>query len=1154
MLKKFLTLFKPSRSEAIPHTLVNNTTDTLPNKELPTTTAAISKTSGYMIGDWIAQRYQVQQRLEGGMGYVYIAKDFQQDILFAIKQPKPQVLGTPEISHRFIKEANTWITLGMHPHIANCYFVRNIDKLPTIFIEYVKGGDLSQWIQAHPQRTLKTTLNMAIQFCHGMEKAHSLGIIHRDIKTKNILVTQYGQLKVTDFGVSSVQYHYDPQLSLQSIPKDFSLDSASIFDTQCSSILGTLAYSAPEQWQHPQRRSSNNSEGVWFDSDIFSFGICLWELFLGYRPYHTTYQLTIDSLPYRDKHFDTLATPLQNLLLRCISIDRTKRYQHFSHLRVALNKVYRHCFDQDAPDFILPVYHTEADTFNNQGYSSLQLNDSKQGISFFKKALQLDKTHLQANYNFSLLQWRAAKIDDTKLLRRLKDCLYNPVTDKKLYQQLQEYIHKERLQPTEYTDEKYHFDVIRPLALFKITHQAIIYLYINTQTDKWLFTHSPTTLHYWDKKTQIGHLIKAHTENITALTTFKQGNFAISAGLDKAIRFWALNTQDCLKSITHQCQHVYSLSVSPYYDFVLFSGAHSTLKQWDLQTGKIIQNFNSYDKGTNVAHQGSILCTALDLQHNHVFSGGEDAKLVIWQMETGKPVRTYLEHRAAILCLAYDTSTDMLYSGSADNSIKIWEKEAFSSRHTLTGHTAPITQLFLLKKYLLSFSKEESAFKLWDKRNRRCLSTVQEPGLLCLAVSEQDLIIAASTLSGEIKQWLIQLRYPFKAPLQLTPSRNFYYFQQRYQALQHCLQEVIALYQKQHYLPAYKKLSQVWKQQGYYQHPSVLKIHSQLLQVGIEQAYLFHYQKHSNTQKEVLQLYASHQYPFYLLATRYGEIQCYNYQGTCFRTFTHQGKLRFIQLNHKENILLSTGTGDIPIQLWDIKKRRLIQTFPDCQQHINKALFSPDDKLLYSISWDNIITIWNIQTGELVRSLITEHPRVDNFILSHNGKFLISCSEHGEIHIWKLRNHEYMGKLSGHTAKINALILSKNNLYLFTASTDSTIRIWDLRKGESIAILDAHTQSVNQLSLSPNARFLFSASDDHTIKLWDLQTFTCHHSFTESSKVKHLISDYKGEIITYAQKTQKENIKSWHFIWKLYFLPEQEYNQPSHLSQDSSLF
>jgi serine/threonine protein kinase len=94
--------------------------------------------------------------------------------------------------------------LGLHPHIASCYYVRNLGGTPRMFIEYADGGTLRDWLHDGKVKDWHTILDIAIQICYGLSFAHKKGLVHRDLKPGNCLMTSDGTLKITDFGLVKV--------------------------------------------------------------------------------------------------------------------------------------------------------------------------------------------------------------------------------------------------------------------------------------------------------------------------------------------------------------------------------------------------------------------------------------------------------------------------------------------------------------------------------------------------------------------------------------------------------------------------------------------------------------------------------------------------------------------------------------------------------------------------------------------------------------------------------------------------------------------------------------------------------------------------------------------------------------------------------------
>ena len=288
------------------------------------------KLKTYKEGDVLFNHYKVEKVLSGAMGQVYIAYRKDRDVRMAIKAPNEKRLRNRKLLLSVAKEAETWIDLGMHPNIAHCYFVREIEGVPYIFIEYVDGDTLTEWIRQGRCADLKVALDLAIQFCCGMAYTHSRGLIHRDIKPDNILLTQDGTLKVTDFGLARKVIIDD---SGELIQKD-SIDLGGM----------TPQYASPELFI--------DVTNVGFESDIFSFGLCLWEMICGIKIYNRKgiYARFNEALIHPNKFRPDIPENLSTLLLELVAFERKKRIElgGFAKLKDRFQDIYKVQFNEDS--------------------------------------------------------------------------------------------------------------------------------------------------------------------------------------------------------------------------------------------------------------------------------------------------------------------------------------------------------------------------------------------------------------------------------------------------------------------------------------------------------------------------------------------------------------------------------------------------------------------------------------------------------------------------------------------------------------------------------------------------------------------------------------------------------------------------------------
>ena len=183
-----------------------------------------------MVGKTIAH-YQILEKLgEGGMGVVYKARDLTLNRTAALKLLSPTKIFSDDRKRRFLQEAQTASALN-HPHIVTIYEFASHEGQEFLAMEYVEGKTLDKLVPKHGLR-LNEALDFAIQVAQALEEAHRKGIVHRDIKSANIMVTRPasgrpGQAKVMDFGLAKVK--------------------GESLHTREGTTLGTVGYMSPEQ-------------------------------------------------------------------------------------------------------------------------------------------------------------------------------------------------------------------------------------------------------------------------------------------------------------------------------------------------------------------------------------------------------------------------------------------------------------------------------------------------------------------------------------------------------------------------------------------------------------------------------------------------------------------------------------------------------------------------------------------------------------------------------------------------------------------------------------------------------------------------------------------------------------------------------------------
>jgi len=281
-----------------------------------------------MIGQSLLH-YRITEKIgEGGMGTVYKAVDTHLDRPVAVKVLPPDKVADPERRQRFVLEAKAASALR-HPNIVVIHDIASDRGRDFIVMEYVEGQPLDRLIGRKGMR-LPEALGLAVQIADGLAKAHAAGIIHRDIKPTNVMVTGEGLVKILDFGLAKL---LDEEASSAESGPTMTMGAETKSRTEEGHILGTAAYMSPEQ-----------AEGKKIDSrsDIFSVGAVLYEMLTGQRAFGgesrmKTLASVLNEEPKPLSAFaEAVPLEMERVLARCLRKDPQRRWQTMSDLKIAL--------------------------------------------------------------------------------------------------------------------------------------------------------------------------------------------------------------------------------------------------------------------------------------------------------------------------------------------------------------------------------------------------------------------------------------------------------------------------------------------------------------------------------------------------------------------------------------------------------------------------------------------------------------------------------------------------------------------------------------------------------------------------------------------------------------------------------------------------
>lgn len=291
----------------------------------------------------IAERYEILAKIgTGGMADVYKAKDHKLNRFVAVKVLKPEFREDTTFIRKFRSEAQAAAGLT-HPNIVNVFDVGDDEGVYYIVMELIEGITLKEYITKKGKLSVKEATSIAIQVSMGLEAAHNHGIVHRDVKPQNIIISTDGKVKVTDFGIAR----------------------AASSNTISSNVMGSVHYSSPEQV-----RGGYSDE----KSDIYSLGITLYEMVAGRVPFDgdTTVAIAIKHLQEEmvppSIYAEDLPYSLEQIILKCTQKSVGRRYDRMEEVIADL----KHSLIDPQGDFV------KIDTLDNEA-KTVVISDEELG-------------------------------------------------------------------------------------------------------------------------------------------------------------------------------------------------------------------------------------------------------------------------------------------------------------------------------------------------------------------------------------------------------------------------------------------------------------------------------------------------------------------------------------------------------------------------------------------------------------------------------------------------------------------------------------------------------------------------------------------------------------------------------------------------------
>ena len=1014
----------------------------------------------------------------GGMGIIYKARQRDLNRIVALKMIRGSELDDPETRERFRAEAEAVAKL-QHPNIIQVFEVGTVatpnsdwQRSPFISIEFVDGGSLDQRTET-PQAP-EYAARIVEKLARATHAAHCVGVIHRDLKPPNVLLTATGEPKIADFGVAK-------QIGTS--------DSGHRFVTQAGTAVGTPQYMAPEQVE---------GNAVTPAIDIYALGVILYELLTARLPFQgdtalKTLELVLEQEPVSPRLLQpNLPRDLETICLKCLQKSPERRYATAEALADDLAR-----WAEGKPIHARPIGRIERASRwvkRNPTVASLSAlvvlvaltglvgvlwkwREAESNAHAATRAARLADERADSErwerYRSSIVAATSAfQVHNVVAARRALDAAPEEHRNwewRYLHRQLDvsHSIHRgTELKNFQFLNSADGLQIVRrdagtTLRVWdankrQFTHSFEDEPHLNgrllSPDGNFLAYHSnDTTIVVRNLATGTTQSVLRGHENLVVSMRFSPDGTKLGTGShDKTGRIWDCATGKLLVVLRGHHHMVGELAFSANGQWLASAGWHDRTAQiWNAKTGEAtavlkghlgdvtgvafspdgtrllsVEHYPSFRlrlwetaTGRSLAvldgHANVVADYSFSPDGSRIATTGMDQTIRIWDGITGKPLHTMRGHNGWVHRVRFNHDGTQLASSSVDHTVRLWNVEAGTSLAVLHGHTGAVHNVAYLKdgSTLVSDSKD-GTIRYWDLKALARDGQIQGHTnfVYDVAIHPDGKHVASASWDGTIRIWDSIVG---REVMVMSPPKK-------------TVATAVAYHPKGQYVAS----------------------------AGRDDAlYLW-----NPTTGELVHQWKLPTHPF--LEARIA--------------FSPDGNL------------LASGCCQGTVRLWDVQTKAEVAVMPGNGDTLRDVAFSPDGRILASAAdcGDKQIRLWDVATKTLLRTIEGHTDGVHALRFSADGKLLASGSADGTSRLWDPATGKQLAVLK-HESKVYGLAFTPDGSRLAAACADNTIRLWAVATHQEVAELRGHTDYVHAIAFTPDGTRLISGSGDFTLRTWD---------------------------------------------------------------------
>ena len=983
-------------------------------------------------------RYEVLELIgEGGMGLVYLArqkKPVKRQVALKIIKPG---MDSKQVIARFEAERQTLAVLD-HPNIAHVLDAGTTKEgRPYFIMEYVKGMSITRYCDEN-KRNIEQRLRLFEQVCEGVHHAHQKGIIHRDIKPPNILVSVHGDRavpKIIDFGIA------------KAVAQPLTEKTLVTFQGQ---LLGTPEYMSPEQVDMA-------TQDIDTRSDIYSLGVVLYELLAGVVPFgreslaglgFAEIQRTIREkepvspstrLTSLGEEAKTIAESrgtqvialarrlhreLEWIPMKAMRKERCRRYKSASEMtddiRNYLNGNPLIAGPETTIYRVNKFVHKHAGSVATAAIIAVAiiLGFVISTAMYFRAEKALER-EAAARVRAEEAETTAQQQREVAEQAREQEAIARvQAEESENVAQEQRKLAEEQRELAEERAEEYRCS----LYFNRIALAEIAYRNKDTLRVQELLDLCPEDLRGWEWH-RLSHIsdhsrmtLRGHNvgrlrmlSGVRAAEFNPDGKRIISCGDDGTIKLWDVSTGTESMTIRAHTEGagwggVYWAAFSPDGQRIVSSGRwDKTIKVWDAATGAELMALHG--------HEEHVRPVSFSPDGKRIISVSENGAVKIWDATIGTELTTLVGHGDSINSATFSLDGGRIVSGGKDGTIKIWDASTGAEQTMLGDHEEEVYCVAWSPdgKRLVS-SSEDKTIRVWDGVTGAELLILRghNKGVYSVAFTSDGERIVSGSADNTIKVW------------DVATGREL----------------------------------------------TTLVGHSK----PVNSVAL------SPDGKSIVSSSNDHTIKIWNLTLKAEEV------------IIHGQTVNFGSIAFSPNGKRIISGSKNRIKMWDTTTGIEVMTFSEHDSMVSAIAFSPDGERIVSGSADKKIKIWDAANGTELVTLRGHEDTVTDAAFSSDSKFIVSGSKDRTIKLWDATTSEEYHTLRGHKDVVKSVSFSPDGKLIVSGSLDKTIKIWNAATGDEIHTLLGHKDVVSSVWFNPDGKNIISGSKDNTIKVWDVAT------------------------------------------------------------------